>query len=66
MTPEEVEKVYYEAYAKAFNDTETGVKPLDQHQVRMKGWQAVIDAIKSESDTEWAKRYLDTQPLNKQ
>ncbi len=59
MTPEEVEKVYYEAYSKARNEPEAGVKPLDQREIRMKSWQAVIDAVKSESDTELAKRYLD-------
>ncbi len=58
MTPEQVESIYYEAYSKARNEPEAGVKPLDQREIRMKSWQAVIDAIKSESDTELAEKYL--------
>ena len=57
LTPEKLEEIYYEAYRKRYAEW-GGTNPVVQYDLRMAGWQAVLDAMTAASDLEWAERYL--------
>jgi hypothetical protein len=59
LTPEKLEEIYYAAYREKRKDKEYCVtKPVIQQELNMAAWKAVLDAMVSASDLEWAERYL--------
>ena len=61
MTPEQAEDIFYAAKRKAYeDDIENWSKPRVQRDVETKGWAAVIEAIRKETELELAKEMLDT------
>lgn len=57
VSPDEAEKIYYQAYSKALSEN-TGVVAVVQKELRMKAWQAVVDKINQENDLKYAEQYL--------
>lgn len=58
MTPELAETIFYNTYEELRQSHETGVKPLDQRELRLKSWQSVIDAIQEDYIRDQAIKYL--------
>lgn len=58
MTPQQAEDIYYAAYRDEGVRMHMENKLVDQNALRMACWQAVIDAVTKEIDTDWAKRFL--------
>ena len=50
VTPEEAEAIYHEARSKAMIEASNYSNPVVQRQCDLKGWEAVIHAIKHEVD----------------
>ena len=61
MTPEQAEDIYYAAYRQEGMIQHHENRPLNQSEIRAAAWQAVIDAVTKEIDTDWTKRYLAMQ-----
>lgn len=62
MTPEEAEDIYYAAYRDSMHRQQISDRnPVNQAIVRKDAWQAVIDAVTKEIDTDWARRFLALQ-----
>ena len=61
MTPQQAEDIYYAAYRDEGVRMHMQNKPVDQKALQMACWQAVIDAVTKEIDTDWTKRYLAMQ-----
>lgn len=57
MSPEEAEKIYYQAYSKALSEN-PGVVAVVQKEIRMKAWQAVVDEIINRQIKTQAEKYL--------
>ena len=57
MTPEMLEEIWWEGYRRKSLEW-TGINKVVQTELRMAGWHAVLDAMISASDSEWARRYL--------
>jgi len=57
VSPDEAEKIYYQAYSKALSEN-PGVVAVVQKELRMKAWQAVVDKINQENDLKYAEQYL--------
>lgn len=66
MTPEEAESIFYAAYRESAHDQHMANSPVNQARVRKAAWQAVIDAVAKEIDTDWAKRFLAMQEYHNQ
>jgi hypothetical protein len=50
LTPEEAESIFYQASSEEMlRHSNTYVKPVDQKECRLKGWLAVIEAIRNEN-----------------
>jgi hypothetical protein len=60
LTPEKLEEIYYAAYREQHGKY-GGTNPVIQKDLRMAGWQAVLDTMTAASDLEWAERYLAMQ-----
>lgn len=58
MTPETAEQIYYQTYEDLRQSLVDASKPLDQRDLRMKSWQAVIDALNEEFILSQALKYL--------
>lgn len=58
LTPEDAEKIYYEAYQKAVKEASESFEPVDQLRVRMSAWQVVIDRINEDHVKSIAESYL--------
>jgi len=57
VSPDEAEKIYYQAYSKALSEN-PGVVAVVQKELRMKAWQAVVDAIINRQIKTQAEQYL--------
>jgi len=57
VSPDEAERIYYQAYSKALSEN-PGVVAVVQKELRMKAWQAVVDKINQENDLKYAEQYL--------
>ncbi len=64
MTPEQAEEIYYAEYRKSGIAQHACNNPVSQKEIRRAAWQAVIDAIYKEVDTDWAKRILALNEFN--
>lgn len=58
MTPEEAENIDFSARSVEYNKHKDNYEPVIQRQVRMAGYQALIDAVRAETDKEWALKLL--------
>ena len=58
MTPEEAEEIYFAGATAEYDKHKADYKPVNQRKTVLAGFQAVIDAVKREADTEYAMRYL--------
>jgi hypothetical protein len=58
MKPEDAEAIFYQTYG-SYPEWREVDKPLIQQELRLKCWQAVIDAIVRETDAFWATRMLE-------
>jgi len=58
MTPEEAMDIDFKAREVEYQKHRKEYKPVNQMQVILAGYQAVIDAVKSEATKELAEKYL--------
>lgn len=58
MTPEQAEEIYHQACKREFDKHMHDYSPVNQRKGILAGFQAVIDAVSKEVDTDWAKRFL--------
>jgi len=69
MTPEQAEDIYHEACKKEFYKHMHDYSPVNQRKGILAGFQAVIDAVTSEIDLDYANKMMngmlkDRTPLN--
>ena len=60
MTPEQAEDIYHEACKREFNKHMHDYTPVNQRKGILAGFQAVIEAVTSEIDLEYANKMMNT------
>lgn len=59
LTPERASEIYHEARLKAMLEAAQYTKPVVQAECDRKGWEAVIEAVRHETDSEFVRKILD-------
>jgi len=60
MTPEQAEDIYHEACKREFNKHMHDYTPVNQRKGILAGFQAVIEAVTSEIDLEYANKMMNS------
>ena len=59
MTPEKAQEIYIAARQAEFREqADVWSKPVIQKQADLKGWEAVIAAVRKETDDEWMRKVV--------
>lgn len=58
MTPERGEEIYQEGARAEYNKHISDYSPVNQRKVTLAGYQSLIDAVRQETDKEWAMKLL--------
>ena len=62
MTPEKAQEIYIAARQAEFREqADEWSKPVIQKQADLKGWEAVIKAVKKEADGEWLSKLVENK-----
>lgn len=65
MTPEQAQDIYHDARIAEYQRHLSDYTPVNQRATILAGFQAVIDAVTREVDTEYALRLLAQSPSEK-
>ena len=52
-------EIYHQARVKAYHDFADHYTPANQHEVILRGFQAVIEAVRIETETKMVREMLD-------
>ena len=58
MTPEEAQDIYFKAYQIEYQKHRDSFTPVIQDKVNLAAYQSLIDAVRAETDREWAMKLL--------
>ena len=58
MTPQKAQDIYHDACMAEYHQHRAEYNPVNQRKVVMAGFQAVIDAVTKELDTQYAEQHL--------
>lgn len=56
MTPEEAQSLYYQSVRLKYREFVESNEPVKQRECDLAGFKAVIDAVRKETDIEWATK----------
>lgn len=59
MTPEQAQEIYHQARVKAYEEFADHYKPAEQQAVILAGFQAVIDAVRIETESRMVREMLE-------
>lgn len=59
MTPEQAQQIYHQARVKAYEEFAGDYKPVNQQAVILRAFQAVIDAVRIETENRMVREMLE-------